>query len=144
MNKLSKQKKRTSAIKLLRLAVITVGIFVALGSIIMPTRVNASCSAQTTDKTARCETVSDCKDDLSYSNCGITRLLVSFINILSGLVGVVVVGVLVVGGIQYSTSAGDPNAAAAAKKRIGNAILALVAFGMMYGFLQWLVPGGVF
>lgn len=102
------------------------------------------CSSQVTDENARCEVAQQCDNgDLSEANCGITRYLKLFINTLSALVGIVVVAVLVIGGIQYSTSGGDPNAAAAAKKRISNAILALVAFGLMYGFLQWLVPGGV-
>lgn len=91
----------------------------------------------------RCEIKAECSGDLSQDNCGITRYLAILINLLSGMVGVTVVCVLIVGGIQYSTSAGDPQAAAAARKRISNALLALVAFGMMYGFLQWIVPGGV-
>lgn len=91
-----------------------------------------------------CSAKMECtKGDLSEANCGITRYLRAFINLLSALVGIVVVMVMVIGGIQYSTSAGDPNAAAAAKKRISNAILALITFAMMYGFLQWIVPGGV-
>lgn len=104
----------------------------------------AACSSQVTDENAKCEVAQECSNgDLSEDNCGITRYLRIFINLLSGLVGITVVGVLIVGGIQYSTSAGDPQAAAAARKRISNAVLALVAFGMMYGFLQWIVPGGV-
>jgi hypothetical protein len=88
----------------------------------------------------------DCTDpagNLTEGNCGIVKYLKTFINLLAGLVGVSVVAVLVFGGVQYSTSAGNPQAAAAAKKRISNAILALVTFALMYGFLQWVVPGGV-
>lgn len=104
----------------------------------------AECSSQVLDEKARCEVAQECTDgDISSSNCGITRYLILFINVLSGMVGIVVIAVLTIGGIQYSTSAGDPNAVAAARKRISNALLALVAFGMMYGFLQWIVPGGV-
>jgi hypothetical protein len=106
--------------------------------------VPATCSDKVTDKSAKCDVAVECTNgDLSEGNCGITRYLKWFINTLSAMVGIVVIAVLVIGGIQYSTSGGDPNAAAAAKKRISNAILALVAFGLMYGFLQWLVPGGV-
>lgn len=87
---------------------------------------------------------SDCKGDISKENCGITRLIIMFINILSGMVAVTVVVVMIIAGIQYSSSAGDPQAAAAAKKRISNALLALVVFAFMYSLIQWLVPGGVF
>lgn len=85
----------------------------------------------------------DCVKGIDSDSCGITRLLIIVINVVSGIVGVLVVAVLVVAGIQYTTSAGDPNAAAAARKRASNALLALVLYGMMYAFLQWIVPGGV-
>lgn len=102
------------------------------------------CSKKENADKEECNIKVECdKGDISAKNCGITRYLNMLINLLSGLVGITVVGVLIIGGIQYSTSAGDPQAAAAARKRISNAVLALVAFGMMYGFLQWIVPGGV-
>lgn len=66
------------------------------------------------------------------------------INLLSGLVGVIVVIMVIIGGIQYMTAGGNPQAVATAKKRITNAILAIVALLFMYSFLQWLIPGGIF
>lgn len=66
------------------------------------------------------------------------------INILSAVVGVVAVGVIVMAGIQYSSSAGDPGKTAVAKKRMVNAIIALVTFMFLYIGLQWLIPGGLF
>jgi hypothetical protein len=112
-----------------------------------------NCSPQTIDKGEsgtgeyeNCEVVASCnkKDALPDSeNCIIIKYVQIFINILSGLVGVAVIGSLIVGGIQYSASAGDPQAVAAARKRISNALFALLAFALMYGFLQWIVPGGV-
>jgi hypothetical protein len=95
----------------------------------------------------------DCKVALSEVNntdsnpdndCGIVKYLVIFINVLSALVGIVVVIMITIGGIQYSASRDNPQATAAAKQRILNAILALVAFLFMFAFLQWLVPGGIF
>lgn len=67
-----------------------------------------------------------------------------FINFLGGLVGVVVVGSIILGGIQYSMAGDNPQAVGAAKKRIINGLIALLAFLFTYAFLQWLVPGGVF
>jgi len=66
------------------------------------------------------------------------------INILSAVVGVVVVAVIVFAGIEYSSSGGDPGRTAAAKGRIINAIIALVAYMFLYIILQWLIPGGLF
>jgi len=60
---------------------------------------------------------------------------------MGSIVGLVVTVSIVVGGIQYSASADDPSRLAAARKRIRNAVIALVAFLFLYGLLQWLVPG---
>jgi hypothetical protein len=81
---------------------------------------------------------------LNSGNCGIVKYLLIFINGLSAIVGVVIVLVIIVGGIQYAASADDPSRVSAAKKRILNAILGLVTFIFMYAFLQYIVPGGVF
>lgn len=66
------------------------------------------------------------------------------INLLTGLAGLAITASVIIGGIQYSTSGGNPQAASAAKKRISNAFLALLALVFLYTFLQWIVPGGVF
>jgi hypothetical protein len=66
-----------------------------------------------------------------------------FINILSGLVGIVIVTMITVGGIQYSSARDNPQAVAAARGRITNALIALVAYILMYAFLQYLIPGGI-
>lgn len=86
----------------------------------------------------------ECKDTaLSKENCGIIYYLVLLINVLSGLVGIVIVIMITIGGIQYSTARDNPQAAVAAKGRITNAVMALVFFLFTYAFLQWIVPGGV-
>lgn len=81
---------------------------------------------------------------LSADNCEIIRYVLIITNALSVLVGIVVVLMIVIGGIQYSTSGSNPQAVAAAKKRIGQALLALVVYFLLFAFLQWIVPGGVF
>ncbi|MEK7153078.1 MAG: hypothetical protein AAB834_03965 [Patescibacteria group bacterium] len=65
------------------------------------------------------------------------------IKLLSALVGIFVVISIVVGGIMYGSAGGDPGKVTAAKKRIYNAILALLAYLFMFAFLQWLLPGGI-
>lgn len=85
-----------------------------------------------------------CKSStLNKDNCGILSIVVAAIRILSGVVGVVVVVMIALGGIQYALARDNPQAVAAAKSKIVNAILALVFYLMMFGFLQWIVPGGV-
>lgn len=86
----------------------------------------------------------DCQStDVNKDNCGIVKYLVLFIRVLSGIVGITVAISIAVGGIQYSMAGGDPSAVANARKRIMNAIIALLAFIFTFAFLNWLVPGGV-
>lgn len=74
--------------------------------------------------------------------------LVNWINraitTLTALTAIAIAGSLIFAGIQYSTAGGNPQAAANAKKRISNAIIALLASIFMGAFLQWIVPGGPF
>jgi hypothetical protein len=74
----------------------------------------------------------------------ITEYLQPAINLLAGVVGIIVVISLIMGGIEYSTSEGDPQKSAKAKRRIANTLFALIAFFFLYAFLQFLVPGGIF
>jgi hypothetical protein len=74
----------------------------------------------------------------------ITQKVQFVINLLAAGIGIIVTAMIVIGAIQYSASGGDPQVVAAAKKKITNAVLALIAFMFMYSFLQWLVPGGIF
>jgi len=88
----------------------------------------------------------DCKTEgeLNKDNCGIVAYVVSFTRVLSGLVGIVIVIMITVGGIQYAAAGPDPGAVVAARKRIINAVIALVLYIFMFSFLQWLIPGGIF
>ncbi len=89
-----------------------------------------------------CATVGgDCSD---VSKCDlITKYVNPFINFLAALVGVAVVASIIIGGIQYGSSAGDPQKVGAAKNRIRNAIIALITFMFLYALLNFLIPGGL-
>ena len=85
----------------------------------------------------------NCVSNSASSGGAIVNYLRGWLLLLSGVVGTVIMVVLVVAGVQYITSAGDPGLVKAAKQRIFNAILALVLYLMMYAILQFLVPGGI-
>ncbi len=90
------------------------------------------------------EAVTNCDNPQEcFETNPIVRLILQFINFLSIGIGVVVTIVIIVGGIQYMTAGPNPQAVSAAKKRITNAILALLAYFLLYAFLQWVVPGGI-
>lgn len=97
-----------------------------------------------TDTSGPADFEGDCKNaNPTKEDCGIIAYLVTFINVLSGIVGVVIVIMITIGGIQYSTARDNPQAAAAAKGRITNAVMALVFYLFIFAFLQYIVPGGV-
>lgn len=73
----------------------------------------------------------------------IVERLNDIINVLTGVVIIVVIGVIIFGGIQYTMAGGNPQKAADARKRITNGLTALFAFLLIWAFLQWIVPGGI-
>jgi hypothetical protein len=74
----------------------------------------------------------------------IAKYINPLVRLLSALVGVAVTISIIVGGIQYGSSGGDPQRVTQAKNRIRNSVIALLAFMFLYAFLQFLVPGGIF
>jgi hypothetical protein len=70
--------------------------------------------------------------------------LQNIVNALSIGVAIIVVVMIIVGGVQYAAAGDSPEAVSKAKKRITNALIALLAFIFLDAFIQWLVPGGVF
>lgn len=78
------------------------------------------------------------------NNIIVTRYIVPIVKFLSIGFGLIVTIMIVVGGIQYSAAGDNPQAVEAAKKRIRNAIFALILFILMGAILQFLVPGGIF
>lgn len=100
-----------------------------------------ACKTAGSDYTVFGGTSSDCNGE--SGGCIISDIQL-VINVLSIGVGVVVTIMIVLGGLQYMTSRDNPQAVQAAKTRITNAVIGLVAFVFVYSFLQWLVPGGIF
>jgi hypothetical protein len=71
----------------------------------------------------------------------IIDFFLSIVRFLGVMVGLVVILMIIIGGIQYITSNGDPNGVKAAKGRITGAITALVLYLLMFGILHYLIPG---
>jgi len=82
----------------------------------------------------------ECETDVNPIYSYVTAI----INFLSAGVGIVVVTMVAVGGVQYMMAGGNPQATQAAIKRISNALIALVIFIFLWAFLSWIVPGGMF
>jgi hypothetical protein len=73
----------------------------------------------------------------------IIDMLFAAIRFLTAGVGIVVVGSVIVAGIQYTASRGDPNGTAAAIKRITSAFVALLIYIFAAAILNFVIPAGV-
>lgn len=61
------------------------------------------------------------------------------INILLFIIGIISVVMIIIGGIMYATSAGDPSKAGKAKNTILYAIIGLVVAFLAYAIVNWVV-----
>lgn len=84
-----------------------------------------------------------CVKNDKASGGAIVNYLRLILKLLSGVVGLLIILMLVVAGVQYMTSLGDPGRVKSAKDRIVNAITALVLFLTMFAILNFLIPGGI-
>jgi hypothetical protein len=72
----------------------------------------------------------------------ITDFTFGIIRILSDGVGLVIIGSIIVGGIQFSASRGDPQATAKAITRIRATVIALFIYIFGYAILNYIIPAG--
>lgn len=108
-------------------------------SVLSPSQSSISGSNSSVDPAA------DPNADCENNKCDFIKKYVNpGIQLFSAAFGLIAVISIIMGGIQYTASAGDPQKVTAAKKRILNTIVAIVAYFFLYGFLQFLVPGGLF
>ncbi len=74
----------------------------------------------------------------------IVDMAFALFRVLAAGVGLVVTGSIIVAGIQYSASRGNPQATQAAIARVTNSIVALLLYVFMFTIANFLVPGGMF
>lgn len=74
----------------------------------------------------------------------IWKLLLITLNIMIAGVGVLAVTGVVYGAVLYTTAADRPEQIKKAKETITNVVIGVLAFGLMYSLLNFLIPGGVF
>ncbi len=63
---------------------------------------------------------------------------------LSAGVGIVAVGSIIVAGLQYSASRGNPAATQASIQRISNTVVGLIIYMFIFAIANFLIPGGLF
>jgi hypothetical protein len=74
----------------------------------------------------------------------IVDLALAIFRFLTAGVGIVVIASVVVAGIQYTMSRGNPQSITAAISRVTNAVIALLLYIFMFAIANFIVPGGMF
>lgn len=77
-------------------------------------------------------------------NNGVWYLLILTLNILTAGVGIVAVGGIAYGAALYASSSDKPDQAKAGMTYIKNVVIGLIAYGLMFVLLNFLIPGGIF
>jgi hypothetical protein len=77
-------------------------------------------------------------------NSAIWAILILVLNILTAGVGIAAVGGIVYGAILYSSAGDKQDQTKKARGIITNTVVGLVAYGLMYLILNFLIPGGIF
>ena len=71
-------------------------------------------------------------------------LLFAIIRFLSDGVGLIIIASIIIAGVQYTFSRGDPQAVVGATKRIQSSVIALAIFIFAYALLDFVIPNGMF
>lgn len=91
-----------------------------------------------------CPKTSIIKVDCDNKGGGVWGILTLVINIMTAGIGIAAVGGLIYAGITYTTASNDSAKVAKAKEMIFNVVLGLVLYALMWSFIQYLIPGGIF
>ncbi len=80
----------------------------------------------------------------TVSGTGIWGVLLLVINILTAGIGVAAVGGIVYASVLYATARGGVDQTKKAIVIIQNVVIGIVAYVLMFAFLNYIIPGGLF
>lgn len=120
----------------------TIGLLIGL--FVVPALVMPSTSTQALDCAVLPQSICESAQEKDLESSGLWMLLLLVLNILT--FGVAVVGVAMIGyaAFIYTTAQNNSSQTKQAIDMIRNVIVGIVAYILMWAFLQYLIPGGVF
>jgi hypothetical protein len=113
---------------------------VVLGTLASPIVLAAECGGAETSIIS-CPQNNDGTDP---KNNGVWGVLLIALNILTAGVGIAAVGGIVYGSILYASAGASAEQTKKAIEIIKNVVIGLVAYGLMYMVLNFVIPGGIF
>lgn len=120
-------------------------IFGVLGLIVTPLLLPANIYAQPQRDPNAQDTVEVCAAG-SGGACEnfVDKYINPVVTLLTVVIGVGAAISIVVAGIQYASAGSDPGKVQKAKERIGQTLLGLLAYILIFAFINYIVPGGIF
>lgn len=107
-------------------------------SVLMPAEVAAKeCAGAQTS-------IIECNPDEKEEGGGIFVVINIVLNVLTFGVGIAGTLGIVITGVMYLTARDNEAQMTKAKSRLINIVIGLAAYAVMWAFLQWLLPGGIF
>jgi hypothetical protein len=79
-----------------------------------------------------------------HTHNAIIDLLFAIIRFITDGVGLIIIASLIIAGIQYTTSRGEPKQLNQATKRIQSTATALLLFFFVYAIINYVIPNGFF
>ena len=86
----------------------------------------------------------DCGDTDTSKGGGIFVVINIVLTVLTFGVGIAGTLGIIITGIMYLTARDNEAQMTKAKSRLINIVIGLAAYAVMWAFLQWLLPGGIF
>jgi hypothetical protein len=112
---------------------------VSATDLVQDAQCQATDKAQCIDPNTDAAATADCTKD----NCDIIAKYINpFMRLLGIVAGLAVTVGIIWGGIEYSSSAGDPQKSASGKKHIVVAVIGLLVYFFLYAALKFLMPAG--
>lgn len=124
--------------KIIVLVAIISGLFVAVAA--APVASALTCGGAQTS-IVQCDQTSQGPD---AKNNGVWGVLLIALNILTAGVGIAAVGGIVYGAIMYTSAGDSTEQTKKAIEIIKNVVIGVIAYGLMFLLLNYLVPGGIF
>lgn len=108
-----------------------------------PDQTGGTCSDNSTPINGRCET-GKYIPPANINDTGLWGVLILAINIMTAGIGVAAIAGIVWGSVLYTTASGKPEQVKKANTVIANTVLGIVMYALLYSFLNFIIPGGLF
>jgi hypothetical protein len=128
--------KLGTKLKMMLGTVLMVASMISVFGLVLP--VSAACLCDGTDTSAQCGV--ECANP-NPNDPNLTDMIKNIVNLVIFVVGIIAVIMVILGGIQYSTSQGDPAKVKKAKDTILYGIIGLVVAILAFAIVNFVLAG---